>query len=137
MWKHKGDKRKQTLETKIYPVVRLGTKPLILHLTEALYQEYRFSVTKSLLGLFFVLNDVYMSRSRCGSNHSKKRDAGKWNTQKAKKLKLDSPAMGSRSKTTYPSSSTMSTRSKEGSVYEWVLICLVLVVLCLRNYAVM
>ena len=48
MWKHKGDKRKQTLETKIYPVVRLGTKPLLLHVVEALYREYCFSATKCL-----------------------------------------------------------------------------------------
>ena len=36
MRKHKGDKRKQTLDTKIYPVVRLVTKPLLLHVVEAL-----------------------------------------------------------------------------------------------------
>ena len=48
MRKHKGDERKQTLDTKIYPVVRLGTKPLLLHIVEAFYQEYRFSAIKSL-----------------------------------------------------------------------------------------
>ena len=36
MRKCKGDKRKQTVDTKIYPVVRLGTKPLLLHVVEAL-----------------------------------------------------------------------------------------------------
>jgi len=42
----------------------------------------------------------------------KKRAAVKEKTEKVKKLKLDSPAMGTRSKTTYPSSPAMSTRSK-------------------------
>ena len=33
-------------------MVRLGTKPLLLHVVEAVYQEYRFSATKSLPELF-------------------------------------------------------------------------------------
>ena len=37
MRKHKEDERKQTLDTKIYLVVRLGTKPLLLHVVDALY----------------------------------------------------------------------------------------------------
>ena len=36
MWKRKGDERKQTLDTKIYFVVWLGTKPLLLYVVEAL-----------------------------------------------------------------------------------------------------
>ena len=52
MRKRKVDEKKQTLDTKIYPVVRLGIKPLLLHVIEALYREYCFSATKSLPGPF-------------------------------------------------------------------------------------
>ena len=52
MRKCKVDEKKQTLDTKIYPVVRLGIKPLLLHVVEALYREYCFSATKSLPGPF-------------------------------------------------------------------------------------
>jgi len=48
----KGDERKQTLDTKIYPVVLVGTKPPLVYVVEALYGEYCFSATKSLLWLF-------------------------------------------------------------------------------------
>jgi hypothetical protein len=47
MRKHKGDERKQTLDTRFYPVVSVGTKPPLVHV-EALTQEYCFPVTKSL-----------------------------------------------------------------------------------------
>ena len=50
MRKCKGDEQKQTLDTKIYLVVSLGTKPPLVHVVEALYREYYFLVTKSLSG---------------------------------------------------------------------------------------
>ena len=54
MRKCKGDERKQTLDTKIYPMVWLGTKPLLVHVVEALYRQYYFSATKSLPGLLLI-----------------------------------------------------------------------------------
>ena len=50
----KGDEKRQTLDTKVDPVVQLGTKALLLHVVEALYREYCFSATKSLPGLFLL-----------------------------------------------------------------------------------
>src|SRR5688572_20835490 len=51
MWKRKrGDEGKQTLDMKIYPVVSVGTKPPLVHVVEALAQEYYFPITKSLPG---------------------------------------------------------------------------------------
>ena len=44
-----GDEGKQTLNTRMYPVVSVGTKPPLVHVVEALNQEYCFSATKSLL----------------------------------------------------------------------------------------
>jgi hypothetical protein len=48
MWKRKGGERKQTLDTRFYPVVSVGTKPPLVHVVEALTQEYCFLVTESL-----------------------------------------------------------------------------------------
>jgi hypothetical protein len=44
MWKRKGDERKKTLDTRI----SVGTKPPLVHVVEALTQEYCLLVTKSL-----------------------------------------------------------------------------------------
>ena len=49
MRKHKGDERKRTLDTRMYPVVSVGTTPPLVHVVEALNQEYCFSAIKSLL----------------------------------------------------------------------------------------
>lgn len=45
-----GDEGKQTLDTMIYHVVLVGTKPLLVHVVKTLTQEYCFPVTKSILG---------------------------------------------------------------------------------------
>ena len=42
MRKYKEDERKQTLDTKIYSVVRLDTKSLLLHDVEALTKSIAF-----------------------------------------------------------------------------------------------
>jgi hypothetical protein len=47
MRKHKGDERKQTLDTRFIPV-SVGTKSPLVHVVEALTQEYCFPVTKYL-----------------------------------------------------------------------------------------
>jgi hypothetical protein len=50
MRKHKG-KHDTTLANSwhaIYPIVSVGTKPTLVHVVEALTQEYYFPVTKSL-----------------------------------------------------------------------------------------
>ena len=62
MRKRKGDERKQTLDTKIHPVVRLCTKPLLLHVVEALYREYLFSATKSFPRLFLPRHQDFKSQ---------------------------------------------------------------------------
>ena len=47
--KHKGeDEVKQTLDARMYPLVAVDTKPPIVHVVEALNQEYCFPATKSL-----------------------------------------------------------------------------------------
>jgi len=43
-----GDEGKKNLDTWMYPVVSVGTKPPLIHVVEALNQEYCFSATKSL-----------------------------------------------------------------------------------------
>jgi hypothetical protein len=42
------DGSKQTLDTRFYPVVSVGTTPPLVHVVEALTQEYCIPVTKSL-----------------------------------------------------------------------------------------
>ena len=57
-------------------------------------------------------NSGHQTEKAPTKTRGKKRAAVKEKIEKVKKLKLDSPAMGTRSKTTYPSSPAMSTRSK-------------------------
>ena len=46
-----GDDGKQTLDVRVYPVVSVSTKPLLVHVVEAINQGDRFSDTKPLLGI--------------------------------------------------------------------------------------
>ena len=49
MWKLKErDERKQTLDARIYPVVRIGTKTLLYPCCWSTHEEYRFPAIKSL-----------------------------------------------------------------------------------------
>ena len=65
-----GNEGKQTLDTKIYPVVWLGTKPLLHPRYWSTHKEYCFLETKSLLGLIFFSQIrrrapyLYIKRSR-------------------------------------------------------------------------
>jgi hypothetical protein len=48
---NEGDEGRQTLDTKIYPVVSVDTRPPLVHVVEAL-KEYCFLVTKFFPELF-------------------------------------------------------------------------------------
>ena len=63
-----------------------------------------------------VLSNSGQQTEKAPTNRGKKRAAVKEKTEKIKKLKLDSPAMGTRSKTTYPSSPAMSTSKRRLSL---------------------
>ena len=53
----------QTLDIRMY-LVSVGTKSSLVHIVETLNQEYHFSGTKSLLGLFLTRHKGYIKSPR-------------------------------------------------------------------------